>query len=138
MASQHCQHQTSSQNLDGGAKCIAPPKRPYAKLIAIGSSALLYIDKASVTKVLQNTADEFQRQGYDIEIRAYKRLGLHPRIVTLREVTDDGLKLERGECVRRMAQNVDWERAGLDTKLRWAQDAADGLQYIKSEGYRTC
>ncbi|KAJ5428399.1 hypothetical protein N7445_009853 [Penicillium cf. griseofulvum] len=46
------------------------------------------------------------------------------------DVTEEGLLLERGTCLRSILESV----SDLDVKIRWAQEAADGLAYIHSKG----
>ncbi|KAJ5143811.1 uncharacterized protein N7515_002598 [Penicillium bovifimosum] len=50
-------------------------------------------------------AGDFERQTYSIEIRCYERLGYHERIASC-EVTEKGLLLERGTCLRSMLRDV--------------------------------
>ncbi|RAK97423.1 kinase-like protein [Aspergillus ibericus CBS 121593] len=92
-------------------------------------SILVAIDSHSVIKRRPGPSDDFACQAYNIEVRAYGRLGDHPRIASLREVTDDGIVLERGECLRQKIQS-NASQTAMQTKLRWAQEAAEGLRYI--------
>ncbi|KAJ5585261.1 kinase-like protein [Penicillium hispanicum] len=54
-------------------------------------------------------------------------------IAQCRAITDDGLELERGDCLRQVL------RGGLKTveshtRLQWALEAAEGLHYIHEKG----
>lgn len=100
--------------------------------IAAGTVGVVYaVDESHVIKV--RPRGDFERHAYDIEVRAYARLGRHERIV-LCEDTGEGLQLERGTCLRSMLQTVSGPPISLTTKLRWAQEAAEGLAYIHSKG----
>ncbi|KAJ5712502.1 kinase-like protein [Penicillium malachiteum] len=55
--------------------------------------------------------EEFQLEAFEIEIRAYQRLGEHPRIPRFSNASPISTK----------------------TKVQWAQDAAEGLAYIHSK-----
>lgn len=79
-------------------------------------------------------SDDFVRQAFSIELRAYERLGNHPRIAMVRETTEKSIVLERGECLRRRIQSQSHEAIALLTKLQWAQEAADGIRYIHDRG----
>ncbi|KAH8427420.1 uncharacterized protein LDX57_005135 [Aspergillus melleus] len=95
-------------------------------LIALGTVSPIYaIDNNVVLKHRPKTSDDFACQAYDIEVGAYQRLGDHPRVAKLQRVTDDGLVIERGECLRREIQSQG-PTTKIQTKLRWAREAAEG------------
>lgn len=77
--------------------------------------------------------DSFALTAYNIERKAYWRLGTHPRIAQCRTITDAGLVLERGDCLRQILRSgqktVEWH-----TRLQWALEAAEGLHYIHEKG----
>ncbi|KAJ5155650.1 hypothetical protein N7492_008453 [Penicillium capsulatum] len=100
--------------------------------IAAGTVGVVYaVDENHVIKV--RPRGDFERHAYEIEVRAYARLGRHERIVSCEE-TEEGLQLERGTCLRSMLQSASGPPILLTTKLRWAQEAAEGLAYIHSKG----
>ncbi|KAJ5407420.1 hypothetical protein N7465_008704 [Penicillium sp. CMV-2018d] len=101
--------------------------------IAAGTVSVIYaVDHNSVIK-LRPTSGEFEQQAYDIEIRSYERLGHYERIVSC-EVTEEGLILERGTCLRSILQSVSESAIPWVMKLWWALEAAEGLTYIHSKG----
>lgn len=101
--------------------------------IAAGTVSAIYaIDENQVIKIRPSSGD-FECHAYDIEVRSYERLGHHKRIA-LCKVTEQGLRLERGTCLRSMLQSVSGSPIPLTMKLRWAQEAAEGLAYIHSKG----
>ncbi|KAJ6180808.1 hypothetical protein N7519_011269 [Penicillium mononematosum] len=101
--------------------------------IAAGTVSIIYaVDNNNVIKI-RPTAGEFERQAYEIEIRSYKRLGHHKRIASC-EVTEEGLILKRGTCLRGMLQSVGESAIPWPVKLQWALEAAEGLSYIHSKG----
>jgi serine/threonine protein kinase len=101
--------------------------------IAAGTVSKIYaIDNNNVIKI-RPTSGEFERQAYDIEIRSYERLGHHERIASCK-VTEKGLILERGTCLRGMLQSVGKSAISWAMKLQWALEAAEGLAYIHSKG----
>ncbi|KAJ5800869.1 uncharacterized protein N7518_002937 [Penicillium psychrosexuale] len=111
--------------------------------IAAGTVSAIYaVDENFVIK-LHPSSGGFERQAYDIEVRSYKRPGHHEHIASC-EVTEEGLLLERGICLRTILQSAGSTSDGpskarespisLSMKLRWAQEAADGLAYIHSKG----
>ncbi|KAJ9481676.1 hypothetical protein VN97_g11791 [Penicillium thymicola] len=101
--------------------------------IAAGTVSVIYaVDHNNVIK-LRPTSGEFEQQAYDIEIRSYERLGHHERIAPC-EVTEEGLILERGTCLRGMLQSVGESAIPWAMKLQWALEAAEGLAYIHSKG----
>ena len=100
-------------------------------LIAVGTISPVYaINSDSVIKRRPRPTDNFAYQAYNIEVRVYERLGNHPRIASLREVTEDGIVLERGECLRKKIQE---SQTAMQTRLRWALEAAEGLRYIHTK-----
>ncbi|KAE8396888.1 kinase-like protein [Aspergillus pseudonomiae] len=108
-------------------------RKPQYSLIAVGTtSAVFAIDSYSVLKRRPGPTDDFACQAYNIEVRAYERLGDHPRIARIREVTEDGIVIERGECLRQKIQSKE-SQVTMQTKLRWAQEAAEGLHYIHTK-----
>lgn len=48
----------------------------------------------------------------------------------VRRTTDKSIVLDRGECLRRRIQSQNQEAIALRTRLRWAQEAAEGLCHI--------
>ncbi|KAE8153609.1 kinase-like protein [Aspergillus avenaceus] len=108
-------------------------RKPRYSLIAVGTtSAVFAIDSYSVLKRRPAPADNFACQAYNIEIRAYERLGDHPHIAKIREVTEDGIVIERGECLRQKIQDKELQIT-MQTKLCWAQETAAGLHYIHTK-----
>lgn len=100
-------------------------------IVAVGTAGVIYaVNDDYVMKCPPGVSDDFVRQAFSIELRAYERLGNHPRIAMVRETTENSIVLERGECLRRRIQNENHESIALRTKLQWAQEAADGLRYI--------
>ncbi|KAJ5255392.1 hypothetical protein N7497_007123 [Penicillium chrysogenum] len=99
--------------------------------IAAGTVSIVYaVDHNNVIKIRPKSG-EFEQQAYEIEICSYKRLGHHKRIASY-EVTEEGLILERGTCLRGMLQSV--SAIPWAMKLQWALEAAEGLAYIHSKG----
>lgn len=100
--------------------------------LAAGTVGMIYaIDEHHVIKV--PSSGEFERLAFDREIRIYTRLGHHERIAHC-EIQEKGLQLERGMCLRDVLQSPSGSSVPLDSKLQWAQEAADGLAYIHSKG----
>ncbi|KAB8227260.1 kinase-like protein [Aspergillus alliaceus] len=107
-----------------------PGGQTQPSLIAIGTTSSVYaIDSCFVLKRRPKPSDDFAHLAYNIEIRAYERLGNHPRIATCREVTENGIIIERGECLRKKIQS-EGPKTTMQTRLRWAREAAEGLRYI--------
>ncbi|CAG8225329.1 unnamed protein product [Penicillium salamii] len=106
--------------------------------VATGTTSMIYaVDKDNVIK-LKPTSGDFKRQAYAIEIRCYERLGLYERIAS-HKVTEKGLVLERGTCLRGILRGIDERSVGESTipwtlKLQWALETAEGLAYIHSKG----
>ncbi|KAE8371118.1 kinase-like protein [Aspergillus bertholletiae] len=110
-----------------------PARQPQYSLIAVGTVSPVYaINSYSVIKRRPEPSDDFACQAYNIEVRAYERLGDHSRIANIREVTEDGIVIERGECLRQKIQSKE-SKTAMRTKLRWAQEAAEGLRYIHAK-----
>lgn len=110
----------------------SPPPHIRSFLTA-GTTGVVYaIDENHVIKVPLRDGD-FERDAYEIEVRAYTRLGRHERIVPC-ENTREGLQMERGTCLHGILQSNSEPPIPLTTKLRWAQEAAEGLAYIHSKG----
>ncbi|OGM48837.1 hypothetical protein ABOM_003012 [Aspergillus bombycis] len=105
----------------------------HCSLIAVGTVSPIYaIDSHFVIKRRPKPSDDFACQAYNIEIRAYERLGDHPQVAKVREVTADGIIIERGECLR---QKIQSSESTIETKLRWTQEAAAGhVKYIDFSG----
>ncbi|KAJ5865213.1 uncharacterized protein N7529_007129 [Penicillium soppii] len=100
--------------------------------IAAGTVSVIHaVDENIVIKVRPSSGD-FERQAYNIEIRCYERLGCHEHIASC-EVTEEGLLLERGTCLRAMLQSVSESAIPWAMKVQWALEAADGLAYIHSK-----
>lgn len=109
---------------------IVPPQ-----VVAVGTVSSIHTSgNDHVIKRCPPSSNRFARQAFDIEVRAYKRLGGHRRIAVLSRVTIEGLVLERGECLRKKIQSLEPGKITLRTRLRWAQEAAEGLSYIHSTG----
>lgn len=101
--------------------------------IAAGTVSVIHaVDENTVIKIRPSSRD-FERQAYDIEIRSYERLGTHKCIASCK-VTEEGLLLERGTCLRGMLRSVSESAIPWAMKLRWALEAADGLTYIHIKG----
>ncbi|KAL2819267.1 hypothetical protein BDW59DRAFT_165130 [Aspergillus cavernicola] len=79
-----------------------PPrtKRLFADFIAAGTAS-----------------DDFALRAFNIEIRAYERLCGYARTATLKDVTDEGLVLERGEFLRQKLQSLEPDMIPLQTRL---------------------
>ncbi|RDW57839.1 Serine kinase HT1 [Aspergillus mulundensis] len=111
-----------------------PELGPTQEIVAIGTVSSIYTFGSShVIKRRPPPSNEFAQQAFDIEVRAYKRLGAHRRIAVLSGVTNEGLILERGECLRTIIQSHNPGTITQHTRLRWAQEAAEGLRYIHSK-----
>ncbi|KAI9733260.1 MAG: hypothetical protein M1834_003344 [Cirrosporium novae-zelandiae] len=113
--------------------------RDIAEVVAIGTIAVIYaLDKQKIVKRYFQSSNNQQRNeedaAYNIEIRAYRRLGDHPRIAHFYGVTSDGIVLERGECLRKRYREVKISTIPPAQKLRWAEEAAEGLLYIHQNG----
>jgi hypothetical protein len=94
--------------------------------IAAGTVSIIYaVGNNNVIKI-RPTSGEFERQAYEIEIRSYKRLAYYKRIASY-EVTEEGLILERGTCLRGMLQSVGESTIPWAMKLQWALEAVEGL-----------
>lgn len=101
---------------------------PISDFIAAGTVSLVYaFGEDRFIKRCPEPSDEFANQAYRIEVRAYERLGDHPRIATLWEVSSKGLILERGECLRRKLKGTGRDEIALPARLQWAREAAEGL-----------
>lgn len=85
-----------------------------------------------VIKRPPNPNDSFASSAYDIEKKVYRRLGTHARIAQC-QITDSGLELERGECLRQILRSGQ-ETVELHTRFQWALEAAEGLHYIHEKG----
>lgn len=73
--------------------------------IAAGTISIIHaVDENAVIKIRPSSGD-FERQAYNIKIRSYKRIGFHERIAS-DEVTEEGLLLERGTCLRGVLRSV--------------------------------
>lgn len=108
-------------------------RQPEYSLIAVGTVSPIYaINSHSVIKRRPEPSDGFACQAYSIEVRAYERLGDHPRIANIRKITEDGIVIERGECLPQKIQSKEFKTT-IRTKLRWAQEAAEGLHYIHTK-----
>ncbi|KAI3058789.1 hypothetical protein CBS147353_10651 [Aspergillus niger] len=106
-----------------------------SQIVAVGSvSSIHAFDSNHVIKRSPPSSNEFARQAFDIEVRAYERLGNHRRIAVLSDVTSEGIVLERGECLRKLIQSSELGEITMRTRLRWAQEASEGLCYIHSKG----
>ncbi|EEA22456.1 hypothetical protein TMatcc_001308 [Talaromyces marneffei ATCC 18224] len=103
---------------------IVPPQ-----FVAAGSFSSIHTF-GSDHVIKRPSSDEFARQAFDIEVSAYKRLGNHCRIAVLSRVTNEGIVLERGECLRKIIHGPESEKITIRTRLRWAQEASEGLSYI--------
>ncbi|PYI27477.1 putative serine-threonine protein kinase [Aspergillus indologenus CBS 114.80] len=105
-----------------------------SQIVAVGSvSSIHTFGSDHVLKRSPPSLNEFARQAFDIEVRAYKRLGNHRRIAVLSDVTSEGIVLERGECLRKIIQSPGSGKITMRTRLRWAQEASEGLCYIHSK-----
>lgn len=101
--------------------------------IAAGTvSAIHAADENTVIKIRPSSGD-FELQAYNIEVRCYEKLGYHKRIASF-EVTEEGLLLERGTCLRGMLRSASESPIPWAMKIQWALEAADGLSYIHSKG----
>ncbi|CAG8218956.1 unnamed protein product [Penicillium olsonii] len=110
-----------------------PSSSPADFFIAAGTVSVIHaVDENTVVKVRPSSGD-FEIQAYDIEIRCYERPGNHKHIPSC-EVTDKGLLLDRGTCLRGMIRSVREPAIPWALKLRWALEAAEGLAYIHSKG----
>jgi serine/threonine protein kinase len=102
------------------------------QVVAVGSVSSIHTF-GNYHVIKRPTSDEFARQAFDIEVRAYERLGDHHRIAVLSSVTNEGIVLERGECLRKIIQRPESGKITMRTRLRWAQEASEGLSYIHSK-----
>lgn len=60
-----------------------------SNIIAVGTTGLIYaLDNDRVLKRCPQVPDPFIHQTFSIELRVYDRLGKHPRIATVYEVTE--------------------------------------------------
>ncbi|KAL2869611.1 putative serine-threonine protein kinase [Aspergillus lucknowensis] len=106
-------------------------ENPVSSFLAAGTvSAVKIFGNDHVFKVRPTPSNNFARKAFDIEVRAYERLCGHPRIATLREITDDGIVLEWGECLRQNLQTLEPGEIEMHTRLRLAREAAEGLCHI--------
>lgn len=106
----------------------------FSQVVAVGSVSAIYAFGSNhVIKRRPPSGNESDRQAFDIEVRVYERLGYHNRIAVLRKVSNEGLVLERGECLRKKIQGLGSGKASLRTRLNWAKEAAEGLRYIHSK-----
>ena len=48
-------------------------------------------------------------------------------------MTDEGLVLERGKCLRHKLRSLEQGEISIHTRLQWAREAAEGLYYIHSK-----
>lgn len=73
--------------------------------IAAGPVSVIHaVDENTVIKIRPSPGD-FERQAYNIKICSYKRIGFHERIAS-DGVTEEGLLLERGTCLRGVLRSV--------------------------------
>ncbi|KAL4922036.1 hypothetical protein BDW62DRAFT_197272 [Aspergillus aurantiobrunneus] len=99
--------------------------------VAVATVGVVYaVNDNYVVKRRLESSHDFARQAFSSELQAYERLGNHPRIAIVRETTGKSIVLERGECLRWRFQSQTHEAIALRTRLRWAQEAADGLRYV--------
>ncbi|KAL2868914.1 protein kinase family protein [Aspergillus lucknowensis] len=115
-----------------------PPSHVSARdsldFIAAGTVSVVYaLNEDWVIKRSPKPNDSFALSAYDIEQKVYRRLGTHPRIAQCRAITDDGLELERGDCLRQILSSRQ-NKIESHTRLQWALEAAEGLQYIHEKG----
>lgn len=107
-----------------------PPSIDYQSLVflAVGGSGIVYaIDDKRVLK-------EYHDGGIAVERRALERLGLHINIVNYFGAAENGLILERGRSVRTIIRECGAEHVLLNAKMRWLQEAAEGMQYMHNKG----
>ncbi|OJJ65838.1 hypothetical protein ASPBRDRAFT_60243 [Aspergillus brasiliensis CBS 101740] len=96
-----------------------------SQFVAVGSVSSIHIfDSNHVIKRSPPSSDKFARRAFDIEVRAYERLGNHRRIAVLSDVTSEGIIIQSPES----------GKITMCTRLRWAQEASEGLCRIHSKG----
>lgn len=102
--------------------------------VAAGTVSKVYaLNKDWVIKRPPRPNDSFALPAYNIEQKAYRRLGTHPRIAQCRAITHNGLELERGECLRKILRNRH-KTVETHTRFQWALEAAEGLPCIHEKG----
>ncbi|KAJ5352082.1 hypothetical protein N7452_001056 [Penicillium brevicompactum] len=100
--------------------------------VAAGTVSIIRaVDENTVIKMRPKSGD-YERQVYNIEIRCYKKLGSHERIASCK-VTEEGLLLERGTCLRAITRSASEHAIPLAMRIQWALEAAEGLAYIHSK-----
>ncbi|KAG2419880.1 hypothetical protein HFD88_004677 [Aspergillus terreus] len=103
------------------------------EFIAAGAVSMIYaLSDDCVLKRRPRSNDSFALSAHNIEKSAYKRLGSHPRIARCHAITNDGLVLERGDCLREILRSPH-KRVDLHTRLQWALESAKGLRYIPEQ-----
>ncbi|PYH50343.1 uncharacterized protein BO96DRAFT_470839 [Aspergillus niger CBS 101883] len=96
-----------------------------SQIVAVGSVSSIHIfDSNHVIKRSPPSSDKFARRAFDIKVRAYERLGNYRRIAVLSDVTSEGIIIQRPES----------GKITMCTRLRWAQEASEGLCCIHSKG----
>ncbi|TLD36493.1 kinase-like domain [Venturia nashicola] len=107
----------------------SPPSIDYGSLvfIAAGGSGVIYaIDEEKILKEFYDKDDE----GVNVERRVFERLGGHANIVKCFGVINNGLILERGRSIRTTIKERGAYQIPLDTKIRWLQQAAEGMKHM--------
>ncbi|KIV98755.1 hypothetical protein, variant 2 [Verruconis gallopava] len=66
----------------------------------------------------------------DVDRLIFERLGWHANIVKCFGAINNGLILERGQSIRIIIKERGAYQISLDTKIRWLQQAAEGMKHM--------
>jgi serine/threonine protein kinase len=90
--------------------------------------------------VLKSPRPDEERSYKDIEMEAkiYRRLGPHHRLVPMLGHSEKGLVLQYMENGTIKDYLGEHHNVAVDQRLRWAQEAAEGLQLLHSHGIIHC
>ncbi|KAF2691465.1 hypothetical protein K458DRAFT_411186 [Lentithecium fluviatile CBS 122367] len=119
-----------SQSHEENDETYSPLSLDFRSLefLAIGKSGIVYaIDGERVL-------NEYHSEGIDTERRALARLSPHVNNVKYLRGIDKGCILERGKSLRKVIQETAANQITLDRKIRWLQEAAEGMQHIHDNG----
>lgn len=108
-----------------------------SNIIAVGTTGLIYaIDNHHVLKRCPQVSDPFIHQAFSIELRVYDRLGKHPRVATVYEVTEKNPSFLRGGSVfvRVSSVNLNLCRFHCIPSSNEQKRAAESLCYIHDKG----
>ncbi len=106
--------------------------------ISSGSSGI--VERLKDGSVLKSPRPDEERSCIDIEMEAriYRLLGPHDRLVAMLGYSPTGLVLEYMENGNVREYLMEHKHVTMEQRLRWAQEAAEGLQLLHSHGIIHC